>query len=266
MLGKLLKYEVKSVSRTYLPIYVLVILMAVVNKILSVVSPSSFETPKVISAMGYGMVLFGIYLVTFFVSVMRFKTNLLGDEGYLMFTLPVSRNQLIMTKTISAVIFSIISVAVGLLSVFILLPYGELLRSFGVFFEDLGDAVRAIGGFNVFMYGLYMLAIVILSAAMLSLPIYLAMAMGQTANKNKLLASFGWYFVINFIHQTVITILFTMAANTGLLEKMGQVFMNMPASGQVHFMFFCVIAYQLVICALCYFLTANILTNKLNLE
>ena len=56
MLGKLLKYEVKSVSRTYLPIYVLVILMAVVNKILSVVSPSSFETPKVISAMGYGMV------------------------------------------------------------------------------------------------------------------------------------------------------------------------------------------------------------------
>ena len=140
MLGKLLKYEVKSVSRTYLPIYVLVILMAVVNMILSVVSPSSFETPKVISAMGYGMVLFGIYLVTFFVSVMRFKTNLLGDEGYLMFTLPVSRNQLIMTKTISAVIFSIISVAVGLLSVFILLPYGELLRSFGAFFEDLGDA------------------------------------------------------------------------------------------------------------------------------
>lgn len=92
MLGKLLKYELKATSRTFLPIYGALILVALGNRL--------FRMGNI--NLGFGLttaILVGLFValgvLTLMVTIQRFNRNLLGDEGYLMFTLPVGPNQLI---------------------------------------------------------------------------------------------------------------------------------------------------------------------------
>lgn len=102
MLGKLTKYEFRAVGKTYLPLYGLVIALALGNRILVEIGPQTYDLPQNLMAMAYIMLLVALAVITFFYGVARFKKNLLGDEGYLMFTLPVKRWELVMSKLISA--------------------------------------------------------------------------------------------------------------------------------------------------------------------
>ena len=57
----------------------------------------------------------------FFYAISRFKRNLLGDEGYLMHTLPVKTRDNILSKSIVSVVWTIVSFFVVGLAYFILL-------------------------------------------------------------------------------------------------------------------------------------------------
>ena len=119
MLGKLLKYEFRAVGRLYLPLYALVLAFALANRVSSTFS-HSINLPQGLLAVGYIMILTGLAIITFIFGITRFKTNLLGDEGYLMFTLPVSRAQLVLSKVISATVWTIIGGMIGVFSIAIL--------------------------------------------------------------------------------------------------------------------------------------------------
>ncbi len=53
--------------------------------------------------------------------IQRFYKNLLGDEGFLMFTLPVSSTTLLGSKMLAAMLWTIASSMVGMLSFFLTL-------------------------------------------------------------------------------------------------------------------------------------------------
>ena len=92
MLGKLTKYEFKATARVLLPAYLALLLVTVLGKVLLAVPPVQEALNGAIAGFFvviYMLMIMGVLFLTFFISVQRFYKNLLGDEGYLMHTLPV---------------------------------------------------------------------------------------------------------------------------------------------------------------------------------
>lgn len=118
MLRKLIKYEFKATGRIFFPLYLALIIIAFIQRlffqfnienmgsivinILSLIVPSLF-----------GAIVMAICVVTFVMTIQRFYKNMLGREGYLMFTLPVSVSKLIWSKLIVVMVWIILSVIVG---------------------------------------------------------------------------------------------------------------------------------------------------------
>ena len=151
MLGKLLKYELKASSRTLVPLYAGILILSIVCGSFFAAQANSF-----INA-GKMNIFFGIlYLLLFALLVamsvltvvsivQRFYKNLLGDEGFLMFTLPVSSTMLLASKTLAAVFWTLASSIVGMLSLFLtmfipILFIGELNWNWNDFFYAMNEA------------------------------------------------------------------------------------------------------------------------------
>ena len=118
MLAKLIKYDMKSQSKIFASMYIFDMILAVFSLILSKVS-HSYPNNYVLNAIDklfFGALIFGLVvtaIVTLILTVMRYRTNLLRDEGYLMHTLPVKVSQLYFSKLISSLLwFAIYGVVV----------------------------------------------------------------------------------------------------------------------------------------------------------
>lgn len=95
--------------------------------------------------MGLLNVAFWIFVVatgaiTALLMIYRFYKNYMTDEGYLMFTLPVNRHQLIWSKLLSALLYTAASaVAVTLSILLVLLPIAD----WSGFWGDLGELLSS---------------------------------------------------------------------------------------------------------------------------
>lgn len=125
MLGKLMKYEFKATSRMLLPINGAMLLFALINRLF--MELNFFQTGNMaisalatVMAVMYVMVIIAAFVITLIVIIQRFYKNLLTDEGYLMFTLPVKAHSHITSKGIVAFVWYLASFVVCALSIFIL--------------------------------------------------------------------------------------------------------------------------------------------------
>lgn len=96
MLRKLLKYEFKATARTMVPLYIVLIAFSLFHLVinpLDVLESTGNTSIRTIIAMLdimlYVVLIVGLSIMTLVIMIQRFYKNLLGDEGYLMFTLPV---------------------------------------------------------------------------------------------------------------------------------------------------------------------------------
>ena len=145
MFLKLCKYELKSISRILLSIYLAVIVLSVVNGISASIngwashhtdgfsrfiqiyhsSPlfhNSFAQILQNSAwIAYFVLIFALFIVTLILVVQRFYHGLLCREGYMMFSLPVPVWQLIASKAVVGLIMALISSITVFASIFILM-------------------------------------------------------------------------------------------------------------------------------------------------
>lgn len=188
MLGKLLKYEFRATARLFLPIYaaiaILAGLMLLLQALPSDAAGVSFLT--VIVGLIYVVAAFGLFVTTVVVLISRFYKNLLGAEGYLMFTLPVTTGQNILAKLIPAVCWAIGSSLLCFLVVFLQNAFtGEL-----TFHLPTAEAA----GFILF---------VLLSLTAFILFCYMCMGIGQTFNEHKFLASVGAFLIIQLVLQVL---------------------------------------------------------------
>ena len=258
MLGKLLKYEFRSTARYYLPIYaalgVVAGLAGLVNLLRDGMSLIWFMAAAI-----YGLLAMALAVVTFVVTVSRFYKNLLGAEGYLMFTLPVSTDVNILAKLIAALCWSLGSLALGLLT---LLAFGldgggqGSISALGHFFaEHSADIAANLGGI------IFFLALLILGVAASVLFCYLCMAIGQLFNEHKFLASVGAYLVLQTLMQ-----IFSIASVAGLAGLIDRLDWELLALAPPDWAI-CggILAALLAACAVEYFITRWLLDKKLNL-
>jgi len=128
MMKKLLKYDLKSLSRVFLPVWILAPVMAIflgmgLNEAIKdseTYIAYDFNILLVLSGIVFVAVMMVMLVMTILFVIQRFWNGLLKDEGYLMFTLPVTTRELIISKAIAAEIVSIISIVAGMAAIVIL--------------------------------------------------------------------------------------------------------------------------------------------------
>lgn len=139
MLAKLLKYEWKSTARTFFPLYLSLAALTLITCIAiyghSVIDYKETLLVNIISTLltisWFAMVI-GLSIITFLITIQRFNKALLSGEGYLMFTLPVTTDQLILSRLIIGWLWNTLSAVAMLLSTLIILlvAMGDSLTSF----------------------------------------------------------------------------------------------------------------------------------------
>lgn len=205
MLGKLLKYEFKAIGRALLPFYGALIALAAILGIMFRVSDmnqSSGTVSTVIAViMGilYVVLLCVVVVLTLILVIQRFSRNLLGNEGYLMLTLPTSVDAHIWNKTISATVWTALSGIIGMMTLPVILftsgagktNVGEVFRAIGT---GIGTVADKIGGGNLALIIVEAIVMMILISAAFVLQIYASISIGHQANNHKGLLS-----VVTFI-------------------------------------------------------------------
>ena len=122
MLKQLLKYEFKATCGYYGSAYLVLLASALLLGLGATHMPQAeMETVWAIMALVYMGTILAIIVLTVQQIIQRFTGNLLGREGYLMHTLPVSPAQLILSKLLSSAVWGICSLCVGVLSVVVLM-------------------------------------------------------------------------------------------------------------------------------------------------
>lgn len=218
MLGKLLKYDLKALSRILVPVHIAAIVVglgaaACFFGVHTLDSPydswgssSSFGSSMLVMlAMTGAFCLFALFMAsaaTLFAIVHRFYKNFFTDEGYLTLTLPVTANQHIASKVIAALVWVLVdALVVGFCGYFASLaamgfagdfdetiPYFMLVSSFG-FSDIMSFASFLIASATAAMQALTMV-----------LTAYAAFALGSAlASKHKVAAGIGMFFALSWV-------------------------------------------------------------------
>ena len=225
MLFKLLKYDFRSMWKTFSLVWAACLVLALVNRF---TLPFEGKTNVTIGpgdgilAFITGLVFFGV-LFAMFVAVMifviqRFYKGLLGDEGYLMNTLPVPTWQLVLSKLVCAVFVSIASMVITFLACLLLVPiqWGKVFSM--AFFQALWEGL--FGQPDALLYLFEMCVMVALGLALITLMVYLAMAIGQLFSHRIVMS------VVAFIGLDILASLYLDLTNelelVGLVSRLGE--------------------------------------------
>ena len=198
MLGKLMKYDFRCMIRKFGPLWLGLVALAAVN---GFTVGHVLDNDNVQGFMQFllGVVpiilLFALWIATGVLMIVfvceRFYKGLLGDEGYLMFTLPATTKQHIGSKLIVALVMELITALVALAGMltFVMIYDGagfiQGLRELGEFLARHGAEIPK--GTTGLLVQLFMLAL--LSAVCTNLQIYLAISLGHLAKKNRVAMS-----------------------------------------------------------------------------
>ena len=129
MLLKLLKYETKSIYIKFIQMYTVYILIGTFLMIF-------LRTNKVLNITFFVLGITAISVLTFLILFNQYNKNLYGNEGYLMFTLPVDAKTILMSKLISAVLWMLVSVIIIIPSVCIILyTYSDVFNKISILRE-----------------------------------------------------------------------------------------------------------------------------------
>ncbi|OOM06654.1 ABC transporter permease [Clostridium saccharobutylicum] len=267
MLGKLMKYEIKATGRTLIPLYIALLAFALINKIfigagLANEIRNLGSIAFVLSILAYGFTMAAVFIVTFFVIIQRFYKNLLGDEGYLMNTLPVSTASNITSKISIATFWNIISGIVAIISIIIIaFDANAFAKFFNYFFNSISQSFSEIG------VELYIIIIEIIISILVQLiksvtMIYASMSIGHLFNKHRILSSFGAFIALNIISATISSVIGITFSHSNIISLLN----NVESSWPVHVFLLGTIIFNLIFFAAYFAITHYILKNKLNLE
>lgn len=205
MLGKLLKHDMKKTSRSLAIYYGILLLLAIGTRLLGWLSDVFAPANSLYSLIIFAFVLafIGIFFYTFAIAVISFYKEFIKDEGYLMHTLPVSKNQLIGSKLLTTTLAIIVTFVLSLLALGIAFYTPHCLDEVVAVSRTFVEKQLHLS-FELVMVGslLYML----LSYVYQVLFFYLSIALGQTQSTNKLMYSVVFGIALNVVTQAVVTL------------------------------------------------------------
>ena len=258
MLGKLMKYEFKATGRVFLPLFAALIVLSAVNRVLTALN---FGVVKDISTAVSIMLMAGIFVIAFVITLQRFINNLLKDEGYLMFTLPVRTDSLILSKLFVSAVWFIASFLVVMASIVIMTGTGTILPDF---WDALRRIANALGsnGLRIALTVIELLAALIVNLFAGILTLYASMSLSLLANRRRGLFGFGAFIVICIALQVISAVVIAVTSATGA----GNAFDNLSVYALQSLAVLADIVITAAVAAGLYFLSRYLLRRRLNLE
>jgi len=202
----------------------------------------------------------------------RFYKNFFTDEGYLTFTLPVSRKNLLFSKTVNALIWTVAQAILMFICIFLVILIGVPVSVGYDFFRELTftfSALFAEVGLWSVIYALEILILIICSILFSISLIHFCITMGaMLAKKAKVLAAIGIYYAANMIFSfgtQIITVIFTLMMSAGLGELLDRAAPAMER-GIIAVMLLIACCMMAAISGVMYFITLGKLERNLNLS
>ena len=284
MLGKLIKHEFRATGRLMAPLFGALVLLALAVRANDLVfqhveSYSAFlNILNRLLIIAYVLALLGVTVFSTVLMIKRFHQNFLTDEGYLMFTLPVSVHSLLWSKLITAALFFLFTFAAELLALAIVIWQGGV--SAGVY-NNFISGLRELGSYytgNGIAIALETFAMLFVSLLVTCLLFYAPMSIGYSFANHKGLLSVVFYFVIQAVLQIFgVSTLAGLADDSSLLNHLLQ---NVFSGGRMvvvseaphavaqffHGTMLLSLLADLVLGAILYFLTYFMLRKRRNLQ
>lgn len=273
MLRKLLKYEFKSTVRSFGVVYLIMIVLCGLTGILDAVSrvitvDSSITVTLIALTM---LFLFAAVIITTVLNLNRFYKGVFQDEGYLLHTLPVRPWQIIASKLLPAVVWTIVTVLVMGVSLVLM-----VLCSNDAGLSDLFDLVGELGRMaaraqtnevlsflRIFAQGCLMLLTLLITFI---LQVYASISLGQFFASYRTAWAVGIWFALNWAQSTLFDLVMpvsqTVPGTLSYVYTFGEVMVSTNFSGNILLQF----AFYLVWAILFWAVTQWMLSKKLNLE
>lgn len=187
MLGRLMKHEFRATGRFALPLCGVMMALAVLAGTAQRSLSAADSSPVGITVFVlYGLSVFAVAIGIFIILMQHFKRNLLGDEGYLMLTLPVSVHELLLSKLLVALIWYVAALALMLLSALLVLTISGEASADGLreLFAELRRAMASDPGLIVRSVLLYFGVM-----GLLTLLFYADFTISQSFSRHKVLCN-----------------------------------------------------------------------------
>jgi len=265
MLTKLMKYENRYLARTLAPLYLAVVMVSGLDRLSIMFLTDGSKFASIISGLLIFLNVIGIIAIaacTLILIIVRFYKNLLGDEGYLMNTLPVSTNQLILSKVLASLLWVIASMIVCGFSIFLLLVKQDFMVQVSQVWQQFWISFRAYApGTNGVMLIIGYIALFLLGICSNILLLYTAASMGQTLIKtHRVLGGFVSYLIITSILQ-VFSMVMAFSIPTPVFFRS----YSTPLASMNAFLFW-MLLFVAILIAVFWALTHFFMAKKLNLE
>lgn len=257
MLGKLIKYEFAATGRIFLPLFGALIVAALISRLFIILR---FQVPSIIGVTISVILIIAVFVIALIITLFRFYKNLLTNEGYLMFTLPVSTDSLIWSKLIVSFVWSVVSlIAIFIAIVIMSITDINIAEAFSALISALSQ--QGITNITGFIIEFILLCIVYLFAGIILL--YACMSSSLLVNKHRILFSFGAYIVFYIVGQIISSVAMVIIMPKHLFFENPSV---AEVAGLVNTIMLYSIAFALTSGVLLYLFTRYMLKNKLNLE
>lgn len=265
MLGKLIKWEFRATKRIMIPASIAVLIVSILNVILINLNINNkvFNFITGVSIFLYVISLVAIFAIPSLLIIYRFFKGDLSNEGYLTHTLPINIRDEIFSKLIVGTIWLFIAAVISVIALFMVALVATSANDVNIF-NEIGTIVKQItkmiGGGNFFMFVVLMIVTFLASCIQKIFALYACMAVGFSAKKHKIAASFGAYIGLSIILVIAMNI-FSPILNIG-----SDWFLTLSSVTQGYMMFLCLIGLCFIISIPLYFITKYFLEHKLNLE
>ncbi|MDO4572561.1 MAG: hypothetical protein Q4C13_04265 [Clostridia bacterium] len=217
MLGKLIKHDFRALSRTLFPLQIGILAGGIVAALFMTLNlrlsgalqhDGSMLYYAFAGTSGALMVIIAVCVaasafVTLLLICIQFYRNLLGSEGYLTFTLPVTTGRVLWSKLIAGMLWQIINAVVICVAALIFAVFGT--AQAGLMNPDVLATLRGLlaelsglgryANLPLVIAECLVFALLLLAATLLQA--YFAIAVGGRASKHPLLASVGMYILLS---------------------------------------------------------------------
>ena len=275
MFGKLMKYELRYLSRIFAPMWVIVMALCILARLLfrpnfenmTYVEESILPILVIVLAV---VALMTMMVVAAVVLIQRFYKGMYGDEGYLMFTLPVTTGGLIHSKALSAMLMMVITECIALAGVLMMVSYREIWNAAGMTFGELLKMVMDMNNLTATQtvaVAFWLVVAGVLTVAQGIYTVYLAISVGQLWKKHPIagaiLAYYGIILVIGGI-QSVLTNVFGESAMDMIFNVLNGT--DTKYSAALTFVMIAMSLYSLLMTGIAFLGTKLILDRKLNIQ
>ncbi len=270
MLSKLLKHEFRATGRIMGPLYLVLLATSVGMRVsLQLLNHTDSRLLRMLGgvlAMAYVVAILGVCFAAFGLMIQRFYRSLLTDEGYLMFTLPVSVHQHIWSKLIVSTVWFLATGAAVMVSMLVMSVDGTFLPALIREMRNIFDAMTAYYALNGTAILLEFAALCFLGCVAFALQFYAAMAVGYSRPNHKMAWSVAFFFLFQFAMQILGTTALVVLDESPLHHLLMNVDIHITPMLGIHIgmglMIGCVVVYGAVF----YAVTAYFLKRHLNLE